>query len=133
MGIGLATALRATPFRLLHGEMPLPRDLFRPGFPYHELVRDKERFTLTDDDAILFRNAVEQVAQAATTELSKARDLQGQVPKSARVCLLPVVPSLHYLSKLDAANYNLFDEDLAEATRLRLLLLMGRTWLTGIF
>ena len=113
--------------------MPLPRELLRPGFPYHELTRNKETYTLSEEDSTLLNDAVRHVALTASLELGKARDLQVQVPKASRVCLLPVIPSLHFLSKLEAAEYQLFDPKLQDETRLRLLLLLGRTWLTGIF
>jgi hypothetical protein len=48
IGIGLATLLRATPYRLLATtttttssgtvDMPLPSELFRPNFPYYQIV-----------------------------------------------------------------------------------------------
>ena len=134
VGIGLATALRATPFRLIHGEVPIPADLLHPGFPYHELVNwTNDEYTLTDSDAKLFDEAVKIVANTAASHLARARKLQGQVPKPGRPCLLPVIPALHYLSKLEQVDFQIFDPNLNDETRLRLLLLLGRTWLTGIF
>jgi NADH dehydrogenase [ubiquinone] 1 alpha subcomplex assembly factor 6 len=134
VGIGLTTALRATPFRLMHGEIPIPKDLLRPAFPYQELMKQtEEEYTLIESDAIAFREAVRHMANAASTSLARARDIQGHVPRHARACLLPVVPSIHFLSKLEGVDYHLFDPKLNDDTRLRLMLLMGRTWLTGIF
>jgi hypothetical protein len=46
-----------------------------------------------------------------------------------------VIPALLFLSKLQEVDHNLFDTKLqvSEQGRLKLLLLLGRTWLTGIF
>jgi hypothetical protein len=45
-----------------------------------------------------------------------------------------VIPSLHFISKLQKANYNLFDKSsLVDATPLPLLMLLGRTWATGVY
>jgi hypothetical protein len=83
-----------------------------------------------------FVQAVEQMATTASAHLAEARNLQGHVPKQGRGALLPVIPALHYLSLLEASRYNLFDPRLLDAqprNQFKLLLLLGRTWLTGIF
>jgi NADH dehydrogenase [ubiquinone] 1 alpha subcomplex assembly factor 6 len=136
VGIGLVTALRATPFRLVHGEVPIPAELLHPAFPYNELVNwHDDDFTLIEKDADMLRHAVQHMAEVATGHLAQARELQGRVPKHARACLLPVIPALLFLSKLQEVDHNIFDTKLqvSDQTRLRLLLLLGRTWLTGIF
>ena len=142
IGIGLATTqLRATPFRLLHGgEVPLPAELFRPDFPYHQLLPKGEPsdrdIVLTESDGHMLRDAVRHVAHTATQHLIEAQTLQGQVPRAGRVCLLPVIPALTYLSKLEHADYNLFDASVTSGSpsdRLKLLFRLGRTWATGVF
>lgn len=140
IGIGLATNLRATPFRLLHGEVPIPAELFPPIYAYDELIRawgesDRDEFTLSEEHALILKDAVSHVAEEASLHLAQARTLQGKVPKPGRPCLLPVVPALHYLGNLQQSDYNLFDPRVNDPTRMRLpvLLLLGRTWLTGIF
>jgi hypothetical protein len=82
-----------------------------------------------------FVQAVQQMAFTAAAHLAEARNLQGQVPKQGRAALLPVIPALHYLSLLETSKHNLFDLQLIDHHRnqFRLLLLLGRTWLTGIF
>lgn len=150
IGVGLATLLRATPHRLAHGggggnEVPLPADLFRPDFPYHQLRQlqshgarssQNDDAVLTEADALLFRAAVAHVARLAARHLVEARERQGSVPSAGRVCLLPVIPALTYLSRLERADYNLFDPAVTAGSptdRLKLLLRLGRTWATGIF
>jgi Squalene/phytoene synthase len=82
-----------------------------------------------------FVQAVQEMASTAAAHLTEARKLQGRVPKQGRAALLPVIPALHYLSLLEKAKYNLFDPQLTDhqQSQFRLLLLLGRTWLTGIF
>lgn len=137
VGIGLATALRATPFRLQHGEVPLPASLFPKDFPYHEMVRTMSSTPEEDVDNAntqIWDEAVRYMAQIASNHLSKAQDLQSQVPRKGRAALLPVIPAVYYLSRLKEANYNLFASELADQSKqLKLLLLLGRTWLTGVF
>jgi NADH dehydrogenase [ubiquinone] 1 alpha subcomplex assembly factor 6 len=136
VGIGLVTALRATPFRLVYGEVPIPAELLHPAFGYNELMDfQAEEFTLSERDADMFKQAVQHMAEEATAHLAQARELQGKIPKHARACILPVIPALMFLSKLQEVDHNLFDTKLqiSEKARLRMLLLLGRTWLTGIF
>jgi NADH dehydrogenase [ubiquinone] 1 alpha subcomplex assembly factor 6 len=149
VGIGLTTSLRSTPFRLLYGEIPIPADLLRPGFPYHQLVvQDRSDtdgsllMTLSSDDAALWDNAVRQVVHEAMIHWNVVRDHQYSIVAGSRrrisnakkSIILPMIPSVHFISKLQKANYNLFAKSsLIDATPLPLLLLLGRTWATGVF
>ena len=145
VAIGLLTALRATPFRLQHGEIPLPASLFPSKFPYDDLVRamslnDKSddtnsAITLTEANAQIWDEAIRHMAEVASEHLVRAQELQGQVPRQGRTAILPVVPAFHYLSRLRDVEYNLFHPALMndESKRLQLLLFLGRTWLTGVF
>ncbi|GKY99665.1 hypothetical protein MPSEU_000920500 [Mayamaea pseudoterrestris] len=150
VGVGLATMLRATPVRLaVHGECPLPRALLPLGFPYDDLIQHARNCTSgessendndSDDEDILseanvaiVNEAVRFIANEAILNFQQARALQGNLPKNLRMCLLPVVPSTVYLERLQAANYSLFDAKVVhDPTRLRLLLLLARTWMTGV-
>jgi NADH dehydrogenase [ubiquinone] 1 alpha subcomplex assembly factor 6 len=138
IGVGLATTLRATPFRFVQGECPLPAELFPPNFPFKEvmekLVDDGNASTSLDaSETQLLNEAIRHVANEALVNLHQVRSLQGSVPKPVRACLLPVVPAMVYLEKLQAANYNLFEPKVMhDPTRLRLLLFLARTWLTGV-
>lgn len=159
IGIGLTTQLRATPYRLRHGgEVPLPAELLRPGFPYHQLLptflggdgddgdngRNNPLMVLTESDAQLLRDAFQHVAHTAARHLQEARQLQRQVPRAGRPCVcLPVIPALTYLSKLEALQqqqhtHHFFFANASAVTpsptdRLKLLLRLGRTWATGVF
>lgn len=131
IGIGLVTALRGARFRLAKGECAIPEELMK-GFPYHRFNLEDPR-AMTEGDKQRLQDAVFEMAQKASLFLSEARENQSVVPKHARPCFLPVVPALHHLSKLEKVKYNLFDDMLLEQDQLTGLLLLGRTWLTGVF
>ncbi|OEU05837.1 phytoene synthase [Fragilariopsis cylindrus CCMP1102] len=126
IGIGLATALRGVRFRLARGECSIPKEFFPEEFPYHKLMH-------TNNNTDQLKDAVKRVCILAYSHLSKAQELQSTVPKHARMCFLPIIPALHYLSKLENAKYDIFDERLLEHDNLKILALLGRTWLTGVF
>lgn len=133
IGIGLVTALRGARFRLAKGECAIPQELIAKGFPYHRFsLRDPEA-EMTESDMQMLQDAVFEMSQKAYLYLSEARENQSVVPKHARPCFLPVVPALHHLSKLEKVKYNIFDNMLLEQDQLTGLLLLGRTWLTGVF
>jgi NADH dehydrogenase [ubiquinone] 1 alpha subcomplex assembly factor 6 len=140
-GIGLVTLLRALPYRLAQDEYTLPASLLRPDFPYHQVLPtylngldDNEvGEVLTESDALALVDAIRHVALVASEHLTQARRQQGQVPSRGKGCLLPVVPALSYLSKLEQAQYNVFGVTAAPTDRLMLLLRLTRTWATGVF
>jgi phytoene/squalene synthetase len=131
--VGLVTALRSARFLFARGECSIPKELIPPSFPYNKLSAENPNKELTDDEQEQLRTAVKEMAILASSHLLEARDRQGDVPKHARPCLLPVIPALHFLSKLEHADYNVFDNILLEPHQLRVLLLLGRTWMTGVF
>lgn len=88
---------------------------------------------MTEEEMKMLQESVFKMVQVASSHLSQAREMQSAVPKHARPCLLPVVPAMNHLSKLEKAEYNIFDDSLLEPDHLRSLALLGRTWLTGVF
>ena len=133
IGVGLVTALRGARIRLARGECSIPKELIPPKFPYQKLNTHNPNSELTSEESEQIRAAVKEMAILASSHLSEARDRQGCLPKHARPCLLPVVPALHFLSKLEDVDYDIFHDSLLEPNQLRVLLLLGRTWLTGVF
>eukprot|EP00934_Nitzschia_sp_Nitz4_P001094 Nitzschia sp. Nitz4//scaffold48_size128905//66811//70204//NITZ4_003600-RA/size128905-augustus-gene-0.7-mRNA-1//1//CDS//3329552982//1094//frame0 len=129
IGIGLTTALRGARFRLSRGECSIPKDLFHSEFSYAKFLGEDPKSVLMEADKVVLREAVEQMAMLASYHLTEARDRQGDIPKHAKPCFLPVIPALHYLSKLEKAQYDIFDDKLLEQDQLKLLALLGRTWL----
>jgi phytoene/squalene synthetase len=94
---------------------------------------EAEAIDLSPEDAASLDDAVRFVADQATTHLQQARSLQGSLPKPGRLALLPVIPAMVYLNRLQAADYNILDPRVGhDPTRLKLLLLLARTWMTGV-
>lgn len=140
IGIGLTTSLRSTPFRLQFGEVPLPGELFGPTFPFRNLIQNvyssnDEKIALSESDAKILKDAVKHVSDVAVEHFTTVRQFQSKIPRKGKSCiLLPAIPSIHYLSKLEEVQYNLFDPKVTDgqSQRLKLLFLLSRTWLTGI-
>jgi len=152
IGLGLLTAIRSTVHRAsTMGEIPIPIDIMnKHNVPNRYLLNPPnittekgKEFHNQKDDKIAdqaLQNAVKEMAHVAANHLSRARIMQGQVPKEARLSLLPAVIGLNYLTKLEKANYDLYHPDLltndnfsSRLEHLGFTLLLGRTWLTGIF
>ena len=129
IGIGLTTLLRATPYRLVHDEVPIPVELLRPTFPYKQLFG--EEMTLGEAEEAEWNSAVEQMAATAAAHLEKAKEMQSTMPRSARPVFLPMVPSLQFLERLKEKKYKLMDPQLHEPLPLQLMLRLGRSWLLG--
>ena len=144
---------------ILHdAECSIPHEVIPKQFPYHKLYSYYEgdvdndpkssnngrtggapTAKLNDEEQKMLKDAVEQIAALAYSHISMAQKLQNDVPKHARACLLPVIPALHYLTKLEKADYDIFDDSVFVDPRqqqkqgnLTLLALLGRSWLTGI-
>jgi NADH dehydrogenase [ubiquinone] 1 alpha subcomplex assembly factor 6 len=146
IGLGLVTALRGIRFRLGRGEFPIPKDLIGPNFPYHKLlydsnniaaaggthINDDDHHPLTEQEYMILQQAVEHIANLASMHLNRAKDLQRDIPKHGRsCCLLPMVPAIHYLSRLEKVEYNILDDTLLEQHHLTILGSLGKVWLTG--
>lgn len=126
-------ALRSTIRRAVNGEMTIPADLFpRPIPPTYMLGRLDTDFQTYPEQEGIMRDAAQNMAYEASLELRKARELQNDVPKTGRACLLPAVPAMNYLSRIKEAEFNLWDPKLnTEQSRLWLLTMLGKSWLTG--
>lgn len=133
IGLGLANALRAARFRLARGECSIPKELIPPQFPYSKLSVEDPTTELSEEEHTQLKASVRELLKVSSHHLSIARENQSDVPRHARACLLPVVPALHYLSRLEKSDCDIFDDSLLEPDQLRVLMLLGRTWLTGIF
>jgi NADH dehydrogenase [ubiquinone] 1 alpha subcomplex assembly factor 6 len=143
VGIGVVTNLRAAPFRIAMAEIPIPVELLPASFPYSSLqdyAQDPEAEWLDKQDEEDWKDAVQQMAMLASGHLVKAHSLQSQIPKAGRPCLLPMIPASQYLSKLesDPVNYNVFHPHLRGVgvdrwEKVKVLLLLGRSWFTGVY
>lgn len=133
IGIGLTTALRSTIHRSSYGEMAIPADLFPKPIPSNYTMRRNDpEYPVDPENEEILCNASQHMAHEASVELSKARELQADVPKAGKACLLPAVPAMNYLSRLNAADFDLWDPKLsAEQSRMSVLTMLGKSWLTG--
>ena len=124
--------LRSARIRWLRGENSFPEELLPAcDFAYHKLA-DSEA-NLAEPEKERLKEAVQKMASIASSHLEYAREKQGIIPSHARPALLPVIPAIEYLCKLEAARHDIFDASLSESNNLGVLLRMGRAWLTGIF
>jgi NADH dehydrogenase [ubiquinone] 1 alpha subcomplex assembly factor 6 len=159
VGIGLSNLLRATPYRLMassslydnptntnaNSDIPLPAELFRPAYPYQQIVntfmknedqnpdtsalnidpamqsklqRHLRNAKLSSADVEMFYNAIHSIVQLANEQLLYVRDAQGQIPTHGRMCFLPIIPAIHFLYKLQHMHkYNVFELATAEQSK----------------
>lgn len=158
VGLGVLTALRSTAFRASQGECSIPLDFANKHDVSMDTLYHAWDASINDSN----NNSEEQIEKAAAAKesirgatmemvdmasfhLHRARDNQGKVPKEGRMCLLPAVCGLKYLDSLKECNYDVLhpvlvgggDDDAAAAVerrrRLSLMLMLGRTWVTGTF
>jgi NADH dehydrogenase [ubiquinone] 1 alpha subcomplex assembly factor 6 len=133
LGIGLTTALRGTPHRLVvsshhnnndQAEMPIPVELLGESFRMTDAITQNETF----------RTACRDLAATATDHFCRARELQGRVHSTHRPIFLTMLPSIHYLSRLAQADHDVFAATATTGSdQLRLLLVLARSWLTGVY
>lgn len=129
IGIGLTTLLRATPFRLIYDEVPIPAELIRATFPFRKVY--EQDTTLSGEEEEEWKAAVVQMATTAGAHLEEAKEIQSQLPRAARPVLLPMIPSLQFLERLEGAKHNLLDANLYQPLHLQLMLRLGQSWLLG--
>lgn len=159
VGLGILTALRSTAFRASQGECSIPLDLATKhdvsmDTLYHawdSSINDDSNGEDSDSEQLEKANMAREALRGATVEmvemasfhLHRARENQGKVPKEGRMCLLPAVCGLKYLDSLKECNYDVLHPALVgggddaaaveRRRRLSLMLMLGRTWLTGTF
>lgn len=144
VGVGLVTALRSIPYNLyVHENLSVPANVLRTENSRQRddlllslLADDNSPIApLTEQQKRIWDDAIREMVAVASLHLSKAQQLQTQVPRHARVAFLPVVPAMMYLSQLQEVHYHVLDPVLSDPSqrRLKLLFLLSRTWLTGVF
>jgi NADH dehydrogenase [ubiquinone] 1 alpha subcomplex assembly factor 6 len=155
---GIVTALRSTaPLASRRGELSIPNDLMRKHSvksPY--LLNPKtdrpaifDPLTASEDLTLNYnalRGATMELANIAMAHMSEARAKQSKIPTEQQTSLLlSAVPVMHYLdtltsnsnNKKGACDYDVLHPDVnvnfAPKGSVKLPLLLGRTWLTGVF
>ena len=135
VGCGLVTAIRSATYRAFQGEVSIPAELLKSHLTHdYLLARHDPEYRYDAGDEKVLKDAVQHMAYVASRVLARARDSQFDVPKQGRIAMMAAVPAIHYLERLKEVNYDLFDDRLhPDQSRLVLLAMMGRTWLTGKF
>lgn len=140
--LGIINILKGFIFRAARGELCIPRDLFTKynvkatDITHHPIFQDDgKELQLSSSENL--KNAVKDVAFIARNHLYRARNLQGNLSKEARLCMLQAVSALHYLDRLENADFDVFDKSLLEKQSSRNdighHLKLGRAWITGVF
>ncbi|EQC27795.1 hypothetical protein SDRG_14379 [Saprolegnia diclina VS20] len=113
MAVGMTTLLRGTVFHAKHNHVYLPKAVLeKHGLEAYDVLQG-----LGDDPALGAKcaPAAFDVACTALNHLRSARDLKGSLPKAAVPVFYATVPTQLFLDKLEATNFNLFDETLHES------------------
>ena len=100
---GLASLLRGTLHHAQRRRTFLPVDLCTAAGIAEEDI-------LTGKDSQAMRDVVRAVASSAHEQLQAAREMQEQLPPSARLLLMPAVGTGMYLRTLEVKGFNLFDQ-----------------------
>jgi len=145
-GIGFITAIRSIIPRIaLSAEVAIPRDLCEKYSITPKYLQDIfqnydiDAATKSKEDENL-QGAVKELCHIAHLHLSLARGQQHLVPMEGRLCLLPAVTALHYISALEKLDYNILHPDLltndglqGRIYLLKNMLKLLRTKYTGVF
>jgi hypothetical protein len=122
----LVTALRATPYCWQRHHVSVPSSLLQLENklvrlpPYDELLQVWDNTPEDDTEhnrvsyfspqhRLVWDEAIRHMAHVAAGHLARAQAMQSEVPREGRAALLPVVPAMHYLSRLQEHNSNVFD------------------------
>jgi NADH dehydrogenase [ubiquinone] 1 alpha subcomplex assembly factor 6 len=124
IGYALGGLLRAMPFHAQAGRTYIPVDIAeREGLDPGDYAAGRAGPAL--------RAAVRAIADAAGSHLFAARELRGEIPRSALAALLPAVVARRHLARLRRAEYDPFASALTapdplQIWRLALAALRGR-------
>lgn len=87
--------------------IPLPQDILAKNKVSHEeILRGKSSDRLNE--------CAYEIASRAHQHVSKSKSLADKVPREARSSLLPAVPVMNYLEKLQRVNYDIFHSSLQQ-------------------
>jgi len=142
---GITVALRSTASNATrYQELTIPADVARRhSLPSQYLLRPESGPIEGGKEAL--QGAVYEMASIARFHLNHARKLQHQIKSSqAKLCLLPAVSSIFYLDNLESVGYDVLHPDVniipgvtshigGKWGAMKLPLLLGRSWLTGVF
>lgn len=123
--IGVATALRSTPFHGSKGKVYLPNDiLIKHGVSHEDIIRGRKQQPV--------KEVTYELASLAHAHLSKAQTLISDAPKPASRAFLPMVSCRTYLTQIQKVDFDIFHPTLRERNHLLPLLLLKHAW-TGLW
>ncbi|CAH3032149.1 unnamed protein product [Pocillopora meandrina] len=120
--IGVATALRSTPFHGSKGKVYLPNDIMiKHGVSHEDIIRGRKHQ--------LVKDVTYELASLAHSHLSKAQSLISEAPKPASRAFLPMVSCRTYLTQIQKVDFDIFHPTLRERNHLLPLLLLKHAWI----
>mmetsp|Transcript_15572 Transcript_15572/g.39605 ORF Transcript_15572/g.39605 Transcript_15572/m.39605 type:complete len:199 (-) Transcript_15572:1230-1826(-) len=120
-GVGLATLLRDVSEDARKDKVYLPTDLCRK----HKLNYGQVQQGYNSDE---LSEVIFQVAARAKGHLDEAKRRHGALPSALKPFLLPCVPALDYLERLERVNFAPFTNDLQDTALTDLRLKMTLAW-----
>jgi len=119
--IGVVTLLRSTPFHGNKGKVYIPNNvMIKHGVSQEDIIRGKTTQPVKD--------VAYDLASLAHSHLSTAQSLMSKAPKAASRAFLPIVSCQTYLTKIQQADFNVFDPSLRERNHLLPFLLLKHAW-----
>ena len=120
-GLGLTLLLKSIPEDALNGKVYLPTDLcLKTKMNYDEVLKGLNSDSLAE--------VVFQVASHAKIHLDEARRKHQKLPSDLKSFLLPCVPALRYLERLERAGFAPFTADLHDNAMTDLQLKVSLAW-----
>ncbi|KAL9974858.1 hypothetical protein ACROYT_G011954 [Oculina patagonica] len=122
--IGVVTLLRSTPFHGSKGKVYIPNNvMIKHGVSHEDIIRGRTTQPVKD--------VTYDLASLAHSHLSMAQSLMSKAPKAASRAFLPMVSCEAYLTKIQRADFNIFDPTLRERNHVLPFLLLKHAW-TGL-
>ena len=120
-GLGLTLLLKSIPEDALNGKVYLPTDLcLKTKMNYDDVLKGLNSDSLAE--------VVFQVASHAKIHLDEARRKHQKLPSDLKSFLLPCVPALRYLERLERAGFAPFTADLHDNAMTDLQLKVSLAW-----
>lgn len=142
--LGIVNILKGAVFRAARGEICIPGDLIEKysvsesDITQHPLFQENnDKNSSVGCSSAAVKAATKELVLSSRNHLSYVRNMQGDLPKDARPCLLQAVTALHYLDNLEKTDFDIFDAQMLNRHSSRNdfnhHLKLGRAWFTGVF
>ena len=136
-------ALQSTQYRIMRNEISIPKDMMQKySLTSSSLLPQQPQQDTTNKDTIVdsaitpeLKQAIKEMISEAKYHLYAAREMQSDIPKEGKLCLLlPAVVSMKYLDIVENKyKYDIFHQNIdSELLDWKSMLYLGRTWLTSV-